>query len=601
MNAYGSQAPLSGPAPARPYAVYLASRGRYRLLGFDFDASHGPVGEDLAELRALLRRAGLHEHVVCVSGPGGGRHVWVALAQAVPAAEVAALARALGQRLASLDLAPLTNPTTGCLRPPGAPHRHGRSSEVLDGRLDWLLSPTAGRHQLQALLALVDAAPARRPTCAERRAIVTDTAGHPRLPGERRELPATVKAALTQPLPRDADASRVLARVLVGAAWARWELGDLLPHVGTAPGLEYLRTERRDTSLPVRLVRSPEQTRSLLERQWRKAVSCAATRDDRIGDDPTFESRCATIIDAVTALQTRAHAAPGRWARQGGPSDRRVLDALCEQTLAAVRPDVGLNIRRLGELCGISRETARRALYRLSGDGWIRLAAPAEGTTEARWALPELPACASTGQVDKGVSQAAPPRQGIPALRRAWLHRLSARRFTVAQDVFTPTPGLGHHTARVYAALSPDQPRSRAELVDLLGYSPERLDLYLERLHRARMAAPAGTAWERTDRSLNTVARDLSVAGTLSHRRRRHQLEREAWAWWCAEMEWMCLSRDEKRRRRDPAIGQAVLELAGLTPRQRLGPHPRRSDGRADFRHARAALVRSAAIPGVAA
>src|SRR3954469_24955637 len=122
-NAYHREIPVDGPPPHRPYAVYLADiDGGYRLLGLDLDSGRGPVAADLAELRALLDRAGL-PHLVCASGPFGGRHVWIGLAEAVPAPEVARLADALAARLPSLDTAPLRNPATGCLRPPGAPHR----------------------------------------------------------------------------------------------------------------------------------------------------------------------------------------------------------------------------------------------------------------------------------------------------------------------------------------------------------------------------------------------------------------------------------------------------------------------------------------------
>src|SRR3954471_23931993 len=85
LNVYRREISVDGPPPHRPYAVYLADiDGGYRLLGLDLDSGRGPVGEDLAELHALLDRAGL-PHLVCASGPGGGRHVWIGLAEAVPA------------------------------------------------------------------------------------------------------------------------------------------------------------------------------------------------------------------------------------------------------------------------------------------------------------------------------------------------------------------------------------------------------------------------------------------------------------------------------------------------------------------------------------
>jgi hypothetical protein len=596
LNRYPGQAPLSGPAPTRPYAVYLAdSRRRYRLLGFDLDADHGPVAADVDELRRLLRRAGMGAHVVCASGPGGGRHVWVGLALPVPAEKVDVLARALAARLPSLDISPLTNPVTGCLRPPGAPHRTGRRSEVVDGDLTDLLSPTAGPAHVDALLTLLPASPARGPATG-RRTVTHDAAGHPWIPGDRRGLTTAAAAALHGPLPCAADTSSVLWVALCGAARAHWQLGDLIPLLDAAPGLEHARTGRQG---PVRAARSRREQLAVLSRQWGKAVTHVAAHTEGTGGDPTFEPRCAAVVAAVEATQARADAAPGRWARAGGPSDRRVLDAACEQSLAAVRLDVELDIRRLGDLCGISRETARRALQRLAYDGWLSLAGPAEGPRPARWALPELPPGASTGSVGTGVSQAVPRPPGPLVTRQAWAHALARRRTDVAHDVFTPTPGLGHHCSRVYAALTGDgQPLWMLALS--LGYSPNRVERYLQVLDDRGLARPAdrGT-WRRTGAERTAVARDLGANGVLARRRRCHRSERELWAWWLDELGWMHLPRAQKRRRRDPAPGQTVLPLAMLTARHRHGAHPRRRDGRADF-VAAAATVRGTGDPAAA-
>src|SRR3954453_10480847 len=159
LNAYRRESPVNGPPPGRPYAVYLADAdGDYRLLGCDLDSGRGPVSEDLAGLRALLDRAGL-PHLVGASGPGGGRHVWIGLAEAVPAPLVARLADALAARLPSLDTAPLRNPRTGCLRPPGAPHRLTGAASILAGDPAVLIAPRAGRPQVQRLLDLLGPAP----------------------------------------------------------------------------------------------------------------------------------------------------------------------------------------------------------------------------------------------------------------------------------------------------------------------------------------------------------------------------------------------------------------------------------------------------------
>jgi hypothetical protein len=594
FNRYSAEVSLDGPPPGRPYAVNLTdARRSFRLLGFDLDPASGPVGEDLAQLSDLLTRAGL-PHLTCASGPGGGRHVWVALADRVPAALVADVARALGCRLPSLDLAPLTNPATGCLRPPGAPHRLAGRSQVLTGSLPALTAPTAGTAQVRALLALLDDRPARKPATGA--AVGRDRTGAPHLFGDRRPLPVPARAALHDPLPAGVDTSAVLWKALLGAAGARWRLTDLQPLLSTAPGLEHARTAR---SGRLRADRPPGEARRLLRRQWDRAVATAAARTDApteaaTGGDPTFDSRAGDVVTAVAAVQSRADAAPGRWARPGGPADRRVLDAACEQLLAAVRLEVELDVRRLGLLCGVSRETARRALHRLSADGWLRPAGAACRVRAACWGIDQKrPNEFSTEGVDSGVSQASPrPEGAVGPARSAWRNALARRRTAQAHDVFTPSPGLGHHAGRVYGALS-TFPLTRPELADLLGYSPTRLDRYLDRLADAGLARLGpGSAWRRSRTDRGRVARNLGVSGVLAGRRRRYLIEREAWAWWCDELDWMRLPRAQKRRRRDPAPGQAVLELSGLNTRQRYGPHPRRCDGRADYSAARLAIGR---------
>src|SRR3954468_21717844 len=139
LNAYRGESPVDGPPPGRPYAVYLADAdGDYWLLGCDLDSGRGPVRADLVELRARRARAGL-PHLVGASGPGGGRHVWIGLAEAVPAPLVARLADALAARLPSLDTAPLRNPRTGSPAPARrtAPaHRRGEHPHRRPGRAD---------------------------------------------------------------------------------------------------------------------------------------------------------------------------------------------------------------------------------------------------------------------------------------------------------------------------------------------------------------------------------------------------------------------------------------------------------------------------------
>ena len=613
-NLYRSTVPKSGPAPApgRPYALHLADEtGRYRLLGFDLDTQKGPVAADLDRLRALLTRAGL-PHVVCASGPGGGRHVWVGLAQPVPAAVVAGIARGLAAMLPSLDTAPLLNPRTGALRPPLAPHRLGGRSEVLDGRLSDLLRPVATPAQVLTLAGLVAAHTTASPRPADALATASDTDGHRHLPGPRRALSGRSHAALHDTPSATADASAVLATALCGAVRARWHLADVLALLPTAAGLDHARTERAGTG--PRRRRRPEEQTALLVRQWNRAVDvvCAnprsvtdTTSTDTTSTDPTFVPRCAVVVAAVASVQGRADAAPGRWARPGGPADRRVLDVACELMLAAVTTDIELDTRRLALLSGIGRDTARVALHRLSSDGWLTPSTPAAGVHGAHWALPDpvVPGVErtadelSTREMSIGRSQGTPsPLKHPSPARTAWRSHLGHRISAVLHDALT-APGLGHHTARVYQLLT-TTPIELLNLAARTGYSPTCLRRFLDRLAGHRLAKIDRTGrWRILGRShtsgtrLDRAARTLGVVDVLTERAGRYRIERQAWAWWIDELDWRRLSAAQKRR--FPGVGQTVLPLAGhdTLTRHHRGPHPRTNQGRADFAAARRHLT----------
>ncbi len=185
---------------------------------------------------------------------------------------------------------------------------------------------------------------------------------------------------------------------------------------------------------------------------------------------PDVRARAAALAAVVDATQTRADAAAGRWAGPGGPADRRVLDALCLLSLQAVSAVVEADIRRLGLLCGIGRETARTALLHLARDGWVTRNGPAEGPRAASWILN---GGLSTVIDEPGRSQADPRPPGAgTAERNRWLTLLRICLGAAAHDVFTFAGGLGHATGQLYATLN-SQPASTSQLAHQLGYSPD--------------------------------------------------------------------------------------------------------------------------------
>ena len=632
VNVYSSTRPTRGPRPDVPWAVPLAdTAGCYRLLGLDLDTRRaGPAAvlADLADVVALLDELDV-AHVVCASGPGGGRHVWAALPGGAPAAQVARLARALRRRLPTLDTAPLCNPAAGCLRPPGAPHRAGGTSTVLAGDLRTLVCPAGPGDVAARLLTLLGADDPPAPADEEDRAaglaarlpqLVDDEHG-PHLAGPRRPLPAASARALADGAP---DASAALHAVLLGAARARWTLADVAALPAGAPGLAHA-TSRRDPARPAgpRQPRTTADRDAVLSRQWTRAVARVLATPGT-GHDPTFDDRAGALAAHVAAVQTRAGAAPGRWATAGGPADRRVLDGLCSLALHAVRADVAADVRRLALLVGVGRETARTALHRLAADGWLTHAAPSDGPRAAVWALPAVPVqpqqvatpspdVPSTAGVPLARSQADPrppspvthcnpadrpaaleddPTPGADA-RAAWQHRLTTRLTTGTHDTWTSN-GLGLAVERTWTALT-SSAATTARIATRTGTDPATAARHLHHLHAVHLARPgrqAGT-WERGPGTLDDAAARLGTVGTLTARARAYALEQDVWAWWCDELRWRrqrTVGRSGQRPRRLPGLGQGVLGLSALGPRGRHGPYPRRPGGRSDHGGARRQL-----------
>jgi len=594
LNTYTGRARIDGERPCAPWAVYLTDAvGQFRLLAFDLDAAKGDPVADAATLCGWLETAGL-PYVVAASGPGGGRHVWVGLAEAVEATVVDTLARLVRAQLPSLDIAPLANPVTGCVRPPGAPHRHGGTSIVLAGQLCALTAPVVTAADVGRLVDMLAAGhrPQRSDPVELGTQLRVDGAGRLHLPGPRRDLPVASAAALGRE-GAGTDANTVLWTVLIGAAGARWRCADIAALADRAPGLEHVRTQGQGPGR-ARRIRGGREARAVLARQWDRAVVWVATHPRAaIVEDPSFEPRAAGLVALVEHTQTRADAGPGRWSRPGGPADRRVLDALCALSLQGMCTVVEADIRRLGLVCGIGRETARTALGRLCGDGWISQVRPGEGRRAAFW---KLPAPLSTPSHLPARSQAVPRPLGAgTADRSRWLLLLQTRLSAVAHDVFTPAGGLGHATAQVYAALS-SAPTSTEELSRRLGYSVGELVSRLGVLRGLRLIEYSPTGWVlcRVDRR-EAVAQRLGVSGRLQDRTDRYGVERAAWAWWLTELAWMRAGRRTAASRRPGPEQLVLVDLPGAAPS--LPPHPRRADGRADFPAARHALLTRLVVP----
>lgn len=587
VNTYtGHQRITTAAAPERPWAVYLTNaEHRFTLLGFDLDAKT-PQGATAAADEAdtiadLLNGAGL-QSVICQSGPSGGRHVWAALAEPVDADTVATIARLARHLCPTLDLSPLTNPATGCIRPPWAPHRDGDTSVVIAGDVDDLIHPTGTAAQVDDLAArlaqLVDADQTR--TTARTSPLPLDDRSRLYLPGTRRALPASAAAALQEDA-ASGDASAILWRILIGAAAAHWHHADVAALVDTAPGLEHIRTERDRGHRRPRNVADATRT---LRRQWDKAVRHVDGTDRQIGDDPTFDARAHAVAAHVDAIQTRADAARGRWTHGGGPSARRILDQLSVLALQAVQSTVEADIRRLALLTGLGRETARTALLKLAEDGWISQVSAADGPHAARWTID--PQSVIPRNAEQGRSQADPRPPGAgSAERTTLLTSLTTRLAAAAHDVFTLAPGYGILAGNIYSRL--DTAHTAAAVATAHGLTLDQAQRIIGRLTTPGLIYGSADGWRRTEIDhRDRIAQHIGVDGRLSARARQYNIERELWAWWQAEHTWMTSHTRTDSTRRPGPTQLTLLPDYGAT----YGAHPRNANGDADYRAARAEL-----------
>lgn len=555
-HTYARSVSLDSSVPDGPWAVLLADdEGVYRLVGFDLDAKAGDPSTQASELAALLERFGASP-VVCASGPGGGRHVWVRLSDGLDATTMAAVARVMRDRFPALDITPLTNARTGCVRPPGAPHRHGGSSTVLSGDPWSLRVGSITGAQLVAMAQSV-APPVPRPVPRVERMVGVDTDGAPWLPGSRTALPADV---LTQ---AGTDLSQVAWRILCAAArrhWTRRDVGCLIQE--GEPGLEHFRTRRDGTRRRQRPSHGQNSPLKVLERMWSSAVRHVATAAGSTGFDPTFYHRSTLIVTRVGRLWELMLSCPGRWAAHGGPSDERVLAAILLLCLAAVNEVVEADLRRVAMMTGVSRETVRRALTRLCADGWLSAGEKGEGPHGDTWKIP--PNRVMHRLDTPGVSQVITPPEGQTLWSDAAVlsHEIMRWLGSAIDDVFTGR-GLGIAAGNLYSQLMGGDCGD-----DELGVGVDAVDRVMERLCREGLVECRHGVWHGRKTNLGLVSSRLHTTGVLERRRVRYGIEREQWAWWQAELDRLrSPRRNQWKRVRDEGV---VYPRIGKRPDHRM-------------------------------
>lgn len=563
---YTSTAAMPATAPTVPWAIYLAGTDRrYRLLAFDFDS--GRHGADVADADAGRICVHLSElgvpHLRAYSGPAGGQHVWVRLSGfGADAADVRQLAHALRQHYPSLDTAPLSNPATGAVRPPGAPHRHGGHSrphpqhDAIDDVLarmangttpevvEWLLT----RHPHSVTVTHGGNATAVR--------IVEDAAG-PRLDRPRRPLSERTRGLLAAAPSQGTDRSALAHSILLGMARAGHALADVRRAVDSAPGLARLRDDAR-------------RGRDEVTRQWQRALEAAAEFA------PAAVVERAPVDDELDRVEAAVTADPARWARPGGASDERILHALIVLARTARTRTVDIDVRRLAEAAAVDHSTVSRRLRVLTEEGWVARAREAAGTRAATWEL-VLPAAD------------APQGEPAPASPTGTSHTLLDHH---THDVWANRTGLGSAAARIHLALlnfgkpiaSVDR-RILDAVVAMTGYTHSTVGKALARLRALRLL-PSRTRAPRLARAATIIG----SAGTAARRALNHLVDRELHRWWIEEIEW----RERRGAKSGIQAHTGTIALPITAPaRARYGRFPTNDNRRADYRAARVVVTQA--------
>lgn len=598
LNDYDHERSVNELPPSTPWAMYLSGdRRRFDYLAFDLDSGRGNAPYDAGKLSHWLDELNI-AHLVCESGPTGGRHVWLGMAEPVDAEPVRVLALLAAQLLPSLDPTPLVNPPTGCVRPPGAPHRLGGVS-VAQGPLTTLTDPRVMPDAITDLTAFFLDAGAELPAAklSLLRGMTVDADGHPYIAGPKR--PLTPRVAALAAAPPAEDTSYTLAAVLAGCAHARWRHADVLTLVDE-PAFEHVRSMRSRKGA-ARIPRTERARIRVLDAAWDNAVRyVAANPVTGTGDDADYLARSQAALAAVERAQSRADAMPGLWgadrassaARRstGTHSTRAVLDALCLYIAQSAQLTVEADIRRLSADTGYGRTTVHTALQSLARpliddepeSAWIVRVGEPDAPHGQRYRLSQR---FSTDPENRNRTQgpARPSPTGPPLTRDYWSTRLTRELRPLAHDTFAAPHSLGRTAGLVFKYLTDEGSATVDDLAQRTGLDGARIRTALHRLSHHRLAHRVDRGWRRgTDTALDAAAAALDVAGYLQARCDRYDTERGRWGWWSAELMWM-RKRGKKRKGRRAPSGVALF---AQNDRADYARYPRGPDGRGDHREA---------------
>ena len=206
------------------------------------------------------------------------------------------------------------------------------------------------------------------------------------------------------------------------------------------------------------------------------------------------------------------------WPGRTGATDRAVFLALCERMKMERGMPFRASIREVAELAGVNKETAMKALRRLTELGFVRhshsLHKGHSGASHYRLVLPtEVITTRTVGVTYTPVG-------------------VNVRSSNTGHDVWH-SRALGKSAQSCWAALYEAGTLTVAELATWTGRTPPTIRRVLARLAEFGLAQTDNKNWQVLDvasDALDRIALELGTSGKGEARTERHQEERQKWA-----------------------------------------------------------------------
>jgi hypothetical protein len=501
--------------PSEVAAVLLYGEDRRtRCLVFDFDVGRRKDGKKLAAAEAnafarQVRDAG--GRPIIDRSPVGGHHVYVRLANPRSVDVVERLMLGMRKHYATLDILPMVNAKTGCIRPPGAKHPAGGYQQLVtpvQEAYDALARPNSD--EVWRFLVAMAGTVSRTKKVATTKATIETFVGAQRWRGRQKYALGTLYELIARTGRYDAakhpTASHARMAVIFAAFHQGWLLGEVID--AARPGGRWAGLHR---------LFGNQVISTQLPHEWGIAEALIRGGGSLVRRSDTRES-----IQTRPLVGTADRDAEYAWLREWWTAMR-----LCERRRYSGRPPATRLVLRA--LAAMAQRRGSR--YLAIGVRSLALAANLDHSTVAR-VLRELRE-EPDPLIDLMDGQRGGDRPDVYQLcvpeefERA--ARLATWRPGKLEAIHPAFLDLGVPAAFVYEALGESrEPLRTCDVVDVAMLSRSATSAALRTLGEMGLAERSPGGWVRGPISLDDVAREIGADERFRKRVQAYKDEREA-------------------------------------------------------------------------